>query len=77
VDYDLIYFYKFIGNLSYSLGHYRYGGSNVYIRQRAYKRRSALYSHYYGLPKGANIYPDCLYILGILLLGSLGLDKLY
>jgi len=63
-------------NLSYSLGHYRYSGSDVYIQQRAYRRRSALYSYRYSLPKGANIYPDCLYILGILLLGSLGPDKL-
>jgi len=31
IDYDLIYFYRFIGSLSYSLGHYRYGGSGVYV----------------------------------------------
>jgi len=48
----------------------------VCVRQQAYRRRSALRSHRCGLPKGANICPDCLYVLGILLLGSLGPDKL-
>jgi len=33
-------------------------------------------SYYYCPLKGANVYPDCLYILGVLFLISLGPDKL-
>jgi hypothetical protein len=48
----------------------------VYIWQRAYRHQSALYSHYYSPLKGANIYLDYLYILSVLFLDFLGLDKL-
>ena len=35
-----------------------------------------VYSYYYGSLEGANIYLDYLYILGVLFLDFLGLDKL-
>jgi len=77
MDYNLIYFYGFVGSLFYSLGHYKYNSSNVYIRRQAYRRQSTLYSYYYSPLEGANIYLDCLYVLGVLFLDSLGLDKLH
>jgi len=76
MDYNLIYFYGFIGSLFYSLGHYKYNSSNIYIQRQAYRHRSTLYSHHYSPLKGANIYLDYLYVLGVLFLSSLGLDKL-
>jgi len=76
MDYDLVYFCGFVGSLFYSLKHYKYSGSDVYIWRQAYGRQSVFYSHRYSLLKGANIYPDCLYVLGVLFLGSLNLDKL-
>ena len=71
-----MYFYRLVGSLSYGLGHWRYGGSDVCVQLRACGRWSALYSYYYGPLEGANICLDYLYILGVLFLGSLGPDKL-
>ena len=75
-DYNLIYFYRFIGSLLYGLGHYRCGSSDMCIQQWAYRYWSTLYSHCCSPLEGTNIYLDCLYVLSILFLGSLGPDKL-
>ena len=76
INCNLMYFYRFIGSLLYSLGHCRCGGSNIYIQQWAYRHWSTLYSRYCSLLEGINICLDYLYVLGILFLGSLGPDKL-
>ena len=71
-----MYFYKFVSSLLYSLGHCKYSGSNICIQQWAYRYWSTLYSHCCSPLEGTNIYLDCLYVLSILFLGSLGPDKL-